>query len=183
MDPKIASIVVLALTFVAWILTIVVMAGNNSVADIDIPPTPQFPDGFHHAVCGVYSCDGCGNTAIKFFLQSFMLGLILTLSLVGIIHILQVVNVLSKIVPEKHHEYIKYLHLFGTMTAFSCMICIIVYYTTVDCSWWRDQHDTSIGFGTFLLIFVILMEGVNFFLLYKKSMGLENGCAPLMNSA
>ena len=170
LDSKVASILVVVLTFVAWLLVVITMAVDDSVA--------KFPV----SGCGVFGCVyQCGIGFFRIMMQMFSIVAILSISAAGIVHILQIVNLLGKIVAEEYYKYIKFIHLTAMLTLASADLCMIIYYASLDCD--HNDYNHSLSFGIFLYIVAMFVEGVCFFMCWSPGLGMQHGCQPLINTA
>ena len=185
MNPKVSSILLVVLTLIAFILMCIILSSSSGVYSGDIGCSSiSIGCGLINGHCSGFHCDGTGF--FKAVSAAFGIGGILFISIVMVIHILQLVGVFQKCVPEKFHQYVKFMHACAASTLFTAEICLVIYYATVSCSAWRinvNQYcdvDKSVGFAMFLIPVVCLFNLGCFFICFTPGMECQNGCQPLI---
>ena len=146
LNSKVASILILALVLLAWVLQVVVLAATGSCVSWD------YGNGWARwsFSCGVFNCDGGADTSDMntggrvTAAQAFGIMSILLISALLIIHILQAIGKGSMLAAID--KYIKYAHIVELVFAWICAFCILLVVL--------DLTHGSITYGFFMQIFV-----------------------------
>eukprot|EP01061_Rhynchopus_euleeides_P027757 TRINITY_DN45148_c0_g1_i1.p1 TRINITY_DN45148_c0_g1~~TRINITY_DN45148_c0_g1_i1.p1 ORF type:complete len:180 (+),score=70.42 TRINITY_DN45148_c0_g1_i1:68-607(+) len=164
MDSKMASMLLMFLAVLGWVLIVVVLAEKKSVTTIEVRSNWK---SSYTVGCGVFKCSGGGNPADSSCVigdraaaaQAFGVMSVLLLSFTMVVHFIQAIGQ-GAIIPGAITPYVKFVHIVAAVFLLVFWVVMVIWVTTDD--GYCQGGDTS--YGIFFAVAVMLMEIGNYFL-------------------